>query len=148
LNEAAPIPILLVEDNPGDQKLAQSGFRRWKRPVEVHIAANGEEALDFLYRRGAFENAQAPQLIILDLNLPRINGREILQQIKNDPQLKHVPVCVLTGSKSPDDIRAAYGLQANCYMVKDVDFSRFMKVIQDLEVFWFDTAILPPAVPS
>jgi two-component system, chemotaxis family, response regulator Rcp1 len=137
------VNILLVEDNPGDVMLSQAALRRARIANELHITKDGEEALDFLYRRGAYPNAIRPHLILLDLNLPKMGGREVLMAIKNDNNLKDIPVCILTGSKAEEDIVKSYKLHANCYLVKPVDPGAFTQMVQSLEAFWFNIVMIP-----
>jgi CheY-like chemotaxis protein len=137
------VNILLVEDNPGDVKLTQAALRRARIANELFITKDGEEALDFLYRRGSHQNAIRPHLVLLDLNLPKMGGREVLGEIKNDQNLKDIPVCILTGSKAEEDIVKSYKLHANCYLVKPVDPGAFTQMVQSLESFWFNIVMIP-----
>ena len=137
--------ILLVEDSPTDVILAQEALEHAKVLNQLHIVSDGVEALDFLHRRAPFENAVRPDLILLDLNLPRKDGREVLSEIKADDDLKRIPVVVLTTSKAEEDILRAYGLHANCYVSKPVDFEQFAHVVRAIETFWFSIVSLPPA---
>jgi two-component system, chemotaxis family, response regulator Rcp1 len=139
------IHILLVEDNPGDIRLTELAFKRGRIANKLFIARDGAEALDFLYRRDQYENALRPHLILLDLNLPKKNGREVLNEIKNDPNLKDIPVCILTGSKAEEDVVKSYKLHANCYIVKPVDFDQFIEVVKSIEHFWFKIVVVPHA---
>ena len=137
------IEVLLVEDNPGDIRLMREAF--WEVDVRhcLHTAADGEEAMRFLRRAGDFSRAPRPDLIVLDLNLPRKDGREVLAEVKQDPALRHIPVVVLSSSTAEGDISSAYDLHANCYVSKPVDFEEFIRVVQSIEAFWFTTARLP-----
>ena len=137
------VEILLVEDNPGDVRLTKEALVELKVPHSLHVVTDGEAALEFLFRRGRYAKAIRPDLILLDLNLPRRNGREVLEQIKQDPDLKLIPVLVLTTSGSPLDIRAAYSLHANSYIVKPRDLDKFWEVASAIEEFWIRTATLP-----
>ncbi|MCW5907134.1 MAG: response regulator [Chitinophagales bacterium] len=134
--------ILLVEDNPGDIRLTQEALKESHTDVHLDVVTDGEQAVDFLYRRGKFADAQRPSLILLDLNLPKKNGIEVLKEIKVDASLKKIPVIVLTTSDADHDINKAYSLHANCYILKPVDFDDFAKVIRLVESFWFNTAKL------
>ncbi len=136
--------IFLVEDNPGDIELTQEAFSDTKFPHRIHIARDGEEALDFLYRRGSHAGAVRPDLLLLDLNMPRKGGKEVLAIIKEDESLKDIPVIVLTSSEAEQDILRSYKLHANAYVVKPVDFPRFVEVVEVVERFWFEAAKLPP----
>lgn len=137
------IEILLVEDSPADILLTREAFKNNKIVNEIHVAENGIQALDFLYRRGKYASAPRPDLILLDLNLPRKNGREVLAEIKSDPGLRAIPVVVLTTSSDDEDILKAYNLNANCYVVKPVGFENFMKAMQSIRHFWFSVVALP-----
>jgi len=140
-----PVDILLVEDSPTDVLLAQEALEHAKVLNKLHVVSDGVEALDFLRRRGQFADAVRPDLILLDLNLPRKDGREVLQEIKADEDLKRIPVVVLTTSKAEEDILRAYGLHANCYVSKPVDFEQFAFVVRAIESFWFSVVSLPSA---
>ena len=137
------IEILLVEDNPGDVRLIQEALRDGKVWNNPHVVTDGEAALDFVYRRGTFTDAPRPDMILLDLNLPKKDGREVLATIKGDPELKRIPVVVLTTSKEEEDGLRAYNLAANCYVTKPVEFEEFMKVIRAIEDFWLTIVALP-----
>lgn len=139
-----PIEILLVEDNPGDVRLTQEALKDAKVSNTLHVVEDGVAAMDFLYRRGLYENQPRPALILLDLNLPKKNGREVLAEIKQDPQLKDIPVVILTTSQSEEDVLRAYTLHANCFITKPVDFVQFTKVIRTIEEFWLTIVVLPP----
>ena len=138
-----PINILLVEDNPGDILLARVAFEKSKYSVNIDVAMDGEEALDFLYKRGMFAEASTPDLILLDLNLPAISGSEVLADIKNDEELKVIPVIILTTSQAEWDIIRCYRLHANCFVNKPFGFESFDKVVQSIEDFWFNIVRLP-----
>jgi chemotaxis family two-component system response regulator Rcp1 len=139
-----PIEILLVEDNPGDVDLTREALESGKIRNLLHVAANGEEAMAFLRHKGKYTNAPRPDLVLLDLNLPRMDGREVLAQIKSDDDLKRIPVVVLTSSKAEEDILKVYNLHANCYITKPMDLLQFLKVVRVIEDFWFTIVKLPP----
>jgi chemotaxis family two-component system response regulator Rcp1 len=138
-----PTDILLVEDNPGDIRLAQEAFKESKIHNNLHVVGDGEEALAYLRKEGKYEKATRPDLILLDLNLPRKDGREVLREIKNDPALKRIPVAVLTTSSAEEDILKSYDLHANCYITKPIDLNQFITVVQSFENFWFTIVTLP-----
>ena len=141
--KARPIEILLVEDNPGDVRLTEEGLKEGKIKNNLHVACDGKEAMDFLKRKGKFSNSVRPDLILLDLNLPKKDGREVLREIKNDDDLKLIPVVVLTTSEAEEDILRTYKLHANCYITKPVSFDRFITVVKAIENFWFAVVKLP-----
>lgn len=141
--EGRTIEILLVEDNPGDVVLTREALRDGKIHTHLSVAADGEEALARLQRRGPFSNAARPDLILLDLNLPRLSGRELLARIKSDEQTRRIPVVVLTSSQAEQDIATSYDLNANCYITKPVDLEQFMKVVKSIEDFWLTVVKLP-----
>ncbi len=134
--------ILLVEDNPGDVRLTQEGLKNTRTPHRLHVVEDGVEASDFLHRQGRYATAPRPDLIILDLNLPRKDGRELLRELKTNPSFRRIPVVVLTSSDADEDIYCAYDLHANCYITKPVDFKMFIKVVNAIEDFWFTIAKL------
>ena len=138
-----PIEILLVEDNPGDVRLTEEALKDAKVANTMHVVEDGVAALDFLYQRGAYPAVPRPDLILLDLNLPKKNGREVLEQIKQDVHLKTIPVVILTTSQAEDDIAGAYSLHANCYITKPVEFAQFIRVVRAIEEFWFTIVTLP-----
>jgi chemotaxis family two-component system response regulator Rcp1 len=138
-----PIVILMVEDSPSDALLAREALEQAKLRNSLHVVEDGVEALAFLRREGQYANVPSPHLILLDLNLPKKDGREVLAEIKADVSLCMIPVVVLTTSKAEDDILKAYGLHANCYIVKPVDFVQFMEVVRSIEHFWFTVVALP-----
>ncbi len=144
MNEVRPVDILLVEDNPGDVRLTKEALKDAKVLNEIFIARDGVEAMEFLHRKGQFSNVPLPDLILLDLNLPRKDGRQVLAEIKEDPILKHIPVVVLTTSKADEDIIKTYNLHANAYITKPVDLNRFAEIIHILNEFWFTIVKLPP----
>jgi two-component system, chemotaxis family, response regulator Rcp1 len=137
------IEILLVEDNPGDVRLTIEGLNEGKVRNNLHVARDGVEALEFLRHQGRFADAVRPDLILLDLNLPRMDGREVLAHVKSDPLLKTIPIVVLTTSRAERDILNSYELQANCYITKPVDLEQFMNVIKSIEDFWLTIVTLP-----
>ena len=136
--------IFLVEDNPADVRLTKEALINGKVKHELHVASDGVEAIAFLRRQGPFRQAPRPDLILLDLNLPRKDGREVLADIKSDPNLRRIPVVILTTSKSEEDIIKSYDLHANCYITKPVDMERFITVVKSIEDFWFTVVKLPP----
>jgi CheY-like chemotaxis protein len=139
-----PIEILLVEDNPGDVRLTMEALRDAKVHNRVHVAPDGVEALAFLRQEGKHAGAPRPDLILLDLNLPRKDGREVLAEIKADERLKHIPVVILTTSRAEQDILKSYDLHANCYVTKPVDLDQFIAVVRSIEDFWLTVVALPP----
>jgi two-component system, chemotaxis family, response regulator Rcp1 len=140
-----PFHILLVEDNPGDVRLTQEALKTSKLQVELSVARDGVEVLAFLRKEGKFANATMPDLILLDLNLPRKSGLEVLAEIKEDEELRKIPVVILTTSESEEDILRSYNLHANCYVTKPVDMNQFLKIVQQIEIFWFVIVKLPNA---
>jgi CheY-like chemotaxis protein len=143
-NFLLPIEILLVEDNPADVRLTVEALKEQKLGNNLHVVSDGEEALAFLHKKGKYSKAVRPDLILLDLNLPKIDGREVLKEIKEDVNLKMIPVVVLTVSKSEEDVLRSYNLHANCYITKPVDLEQFMKVAKVVQEFWFTIVKLPP----
>ena len=143
-NGLKPIDILLVEDNPGDVRLTKEALKDAKVLNEIYVARDGVEAMEFMRKEGSFAKAPVPDLVLLDLNLPRKDGREVLAEIKADPKFKHIPVIVLTTSKADEDIIKSYKLHANAYVTKPVDLNRFVEIIHALEEFWFTVVKLPP----
>ncbi len=138
------IDILLVEDSPTDVLIAREALTEARLLNTIHVAEDGVDALAFLRRQGRFADAPRPDLILLDLNLPRKNGREVLAEIKADDALKSIPVVVLTTSSAEEDIIRSYSLHANCYVVKPVEFDSFVKAVQSIRQFWFTIVALPP----
>ena len=138
-----PIEILLVEDNPGDVRLTMEALKDGKVHNKLHVTRDGMEAMAFLHREGKYADAPHPDLILLDLDLPKKDGREVLAEIKEDPTLKHVPVVVLTGSKAEEDILKTYSLHANCYITKPVGLEQFIMVVKSIENFWLTIVKLP-----
>ena len=139
-----PIELLLVEDSPTDVLMAKAAFESAKLLHHLHVVEDGEQALAFLRHEGMYANSPRPDLILLDLNLPRKDGREVLAAVKADDQLKVIPVVVLTTSKAEEDILKAYGLHANCYIAKPINFGGFAEIIRSIEHFWFSVVTLPP----
>lgn len=138
-----PINILLVEDNPGDAKLAEVALKNARVRNTLNQVSDGVEAMDYLQKRGAFSHVVRPDLILLDLNLPRMDGSEVLAAIKTDEQLKRIPVVVLTASKADSDILKSYNLHANCYITKPIDLDQFIGVVKHIEDFWLTVVKLP-----
>ncbi len=138
------IEILLVEDNPGDVRLTREALKDGKIVNNLHIAEDGVEALAFLRREGKYRDAVRPELILLDLNLPKKDGREVLAEIKADKDLKRIPVVILTSSAAEQDIVKSYNLHANCYVTKPVDLDQFINVVKSIEYFWLTVVRLPP----
>jgi two-component system, chemotaxis family, response regulator Rcp1 len=137
------IEILLVEDNPGDIRLTKEALKESKIENNLHVAIDGVEAIDFLQKRGRFVNSPTPDLILLDLNLPRKGGIEVLAEIKSNGHLKVIPIVVLTTSQSEKDILKSYELHVNCFVTKPVEFDEFMTAIRSIEDFWFTIVKLP-----
>jgi len=148
VNLAKPINILLVEDSPGDARLAQEALKDSKLINELFTVSDGMEAMDFLYKRGKYVKAVHPDLILLDLNLPKKDGREVLKEIKLDENLKKIPVVILTISKAEEDILKSYNLHANCYITKPLDLDQFIHVVKSIEEFWLTIVKLPPDRPN
>jgi chemotaxis family two-component system response regulator Rcp1 len=142
--QAKPIDILLVEDNPGDVRLTREALKEGKVLNSLYVAQDGMEAMAFLRREGKYLNAVHPDIILLDLNLPKKDGREVLAEIKNDPSLRRIPVVILTTSKAEEDVIKTYDLHANCYITKPVDLDQFISVVKAVEEFWFTIVKLPP----
>lgn len=138
------IKILLVEDNSGDVRLIKEAFKEGKIRLDMEVVQDGVEALAYLRQKGKYAKAPRPGLILLDLNLPKKDGREVLAEIKTDEDLKRIPVVILTISKDEEDIMKSYNLHANCYITKPVDLKQFMKVVQSIEDFWLTIVRLPP----
>jgi len=138
-----PIEILLVEDSPGDTRLAVEALKESKIRNTLHVVEDGVKAMDFLYKKGKYSNSPRPDLILLDLNLPRKDGREVLTEIKSDPDLKRIPVVILTISKAEEDVLKSYNLHANCFITKPLDLNQFVKVVKSIEDFWLTIVKLP-----
>lgn len=136
--QSRAVEIFLIEDNPGDIRLTMEALKEGKMGNNVNVAMDGIEALDFLRRKGRYADAPRPDLILLDLNLPKMDGREVLAEIKADDNLRRIPVVILTTSMAEQDILRTYNLHANCYITKPVDMDQFIKVVQSIEEFWFN----------
>lgn len=143
LHSSKPVEILIVDDNPGDVRLTREALRKNKVSNNLHVATDGAEALAFLNREGQYADAPRPALILLDLNLPKKNGREVLAEVKNHPNLRRIPVVILTTSSEEKDILATYDLHANCYITKPADLDCFIEVIRSIEGFWLSVVKLP-----
>jgi len=143
-----PIEILLVEDNPGDARLAREAFQDAKVRNTLHWVDNGQEAMDFLRKEGKHARVPRPDLILLDLNLPGKDGREVLAEIKEDADLKRIPVVILTVSKDEEDVMKTYNFHANCFITKPLDLNQFIKVVKSIEDFWLTVVKLPPGESS
>ncbi len=141
-----PADFLLVEDNPGDVRLTQEALKSHKVQNNLHVATDGEEAMAFLRRQGKYANAPRPDIILLDLNLPKKDGREVLAEIKSDPNLKTIPVVIITSSEAEQDVIKSYNLNANCYVTKPVNLDQFIKVVQSVNDFWLTIVKLPSSV--
>lgn len=142
-NGAKQIEILLVEDNEGDARLAKEALKESKIKNEIHVVADGVEAMAFLRKEGAYAGSPRPDLVLLDLNLPKKDGRQVLAEIKSDEHLKRIPVVILTTSKDEEDVLRTYNLHANCYITKPIDLDQFVKVVRSVEDFWFTIVRLP-----
>lgn len=138
----------MVEDNTDDVELTARTFATFKVNAKLSVVATGEDALDFLFKRDRFKDATEPDLILLDLNLPGLHGREVLEIVKSDERLKHIPVAILTSSSAEEDIVKSYKLSANCYITKPVDFEQFIKVVRVIEDFWLTVVKLPTKYPD
>lgn len=135
--------ILLVEDNPGDIRLTQEAMKEARLSNTLHVARNGLQAMSFLRQEGEYAEAPRPDLVLLDLNLPRLSGREVLKLMKDDPDLRRIPVIVLSTSEANRDVSESYDLHANCYINKPVDYDEFLRVVNSIECFWFQLVKLP-----
>ncbi len=138
-----PVNILLVEDNPGDVLLTQEAFSEGRYLPRLSVVEDGVEAMTFLRRQDGYSDAPRPDLILLDLNLPRKDGRELLAEVKEDPDLRYIPIIVLTTSNAEQDVRRAYKLHANCYLTKPLDMDDFLKKVRSIEEFWLNVVRLP-----
>jgi chemotaxis family two-component system response regulator Rcp1 len=138
-----PVEILLVEDNPGDVRLTQEALKEAKVHNSLSVVGDGVEAMAFLRREGSYATAPRPDIVLLDLNLPKKDGRQVLAEVKADPDLRRIPVVVLTTSKAEEDILKTYDLHANCFITKPVEFDQFIKVVQSIEGFWLTIVQLP-----
>ncbi|MEX3955048.1 response regulator [Trinickia sp. EG282A] len=141
------VDILLVEDSPSDAMMTREALLEYRVLNPLHVAEDGVAAMRYLKQRGPDGLAHRPGLIILDLNLPKMSGREVLQELKRDPALSDIPVVVLTTSKAEEDVLRSYGLHANCYITKPVDFEKFTEVVRSISDFWFSVVTLPPVKP-
>jgi chemotaxis family two-component system response regulator Rcp1 len=146
--DASPIEVLLVEDSPGDVRLTREAFKDARVHINLHVAVDGTDAMAFLRRQGEHANVPRPDLILLDLNLPKKDGREVLEEIKESPTLKSIPVVILTTSASEADILQSYRLHANCYITKPVDLAGFLEVVKSIDSFWLSVVKLPREVRS
>ncbi len=138
-----PIEVLLVEDDPGDVVMTREALAESKVMNELHVVSNGEDALRFLRREAPYEDAPRPGLVLLDLNLPRVDGREVLAEVKSDPELRRIPIVVLTTSQAEEDIIRSYDLHANAFVSKPVDFDRFLEVVRQVDNFYISVVSLP-----
>ena len=143
-----PIEILLVEDSPGDVRLTREAFKDARVLVNLQVAGDGEEAMAFLKRQGKYSSKPRPDIILLDLTLPKKDGRAVLAEIKEDPKLQTIPVVILTTSASEADVLKSYSLHANCYITKPVDLDGFLKVVKSIDGFWLSVVRLPTGIPS
>lgn len=137
------IEILLVEDNPGDVQLTREALQEYKLYNHLHVAVDGEQALNFLFRKGVYKEAPVPDLILLDLNIPKVSGHDVLIRIKQEEQLRNIPVVILTTSEDKEDIQKAYENYASCYIAKPMDFSSFVEIVKELNDFWISIVALP-----
>jgi CheY-like chemotaxis protein len=137
------IEVLLVEDDPGDVLMTREAFETNKVANQLHVVNDGEAALDFLHKRGEFADVPTPDLVLLDLNLPRVDGRQVLAEVKADPVLRQIPIVVLTTSEAEEDVFRSYDLHANAYVTKPVDFERFIEVVQKIDEFFVSVVRLP-----
>jgi CheY-like chemotaxis protein len=140
-----PADILLVEDNPGDVRLTREAFAEGNLANTLHVVTDGIEALEFLHQRGDHEDVPRPDVVLLDLNLPRKNGDEVLAEIREDPDFTHLPVIILTSSEAEEDILSSYGLSANAYLTKPVDPAMFIDTVRSFKTFWLEVVRLPPS---
>ena len=143
MTKSRAIDVLLIEDDPGDELITREAFEHNKITNTLHVARDGEEGLDFLYKRGPFKDVPRPDLILLDLNLPKYDGRQLLETIKSDEQLCHIPVVVLTTSSAEEDILRSYRLHANAYVTKPVDLDQFMNAVRQIDEFFVQVVRLP-----
>ncbi len=142
--DSRAIDVLLIEDDPGDIVITREAFKNHKIRNTLRVARDGQEGLDYLYQRGAHQGAPRPDLILLDLNLPKYDGHQLLEKIKSDPEMRHIPVIVLTTSAAEEDILRSYRLHANAYVTKPVGFEQFMHVIREIDEFFVQVVRLPP----
>ena len=143
MKKTRPVNILLIEDNPGDVRLAQEAFKEGNLEVHLDVVMDGLEAIHFLQKKAPYQDSDRPDLILLDLNLPKKDGREVLAEIKEDHSLRSIPVVILTTSNAAQDVLHSYNHHVNCFINKPVDFDRFFDIIKKIEDFWLNTAILP-----
>ncbi len=139
----SPIQLLIVEDNPGDVRLLRECFGESRLQYEIHVVEDGEQAIDFIFRKGAHKKAPRPDLVLLDLNLPKLDGHTVLDRVKKDPKLKRIPIVVLTSSQNERDILKSHDLHANCYLVKPMLFDQYQSMVKSIEEFWFNMSELP-----
>jgi len=144
MKKTKSVEILLVEDNPGDVRLTLEAFKEAKVSNHIHVVMDGVAAMDFLKRKGEYADAVRPDIILLDLNLPKKDGREVLAEIKEDPEIKRIPVVVMTTSKDEEDILTTYEKHTNAYITKPVELDKFLKVVKSIENFWLSVVTLPP----
>ncbi len=142
--QVAPIDILLIEDNPGDVRLAREALQESKIQNDIHVVEDGRQAIAFLRKEGKYTDAPRPDLILLDLNLPWMDGREVLAEIKTDAELRRIPVVVLTVSEAEEDVLHSYDLHANCYLTKPIDMEQFVRLVHSIDSFWLSIVKLPP----
>lgn len=143
-----PVHILIVDDNRADIRLVQEMLKKGKTIINLHSALDGVEAIEYLRKKGKYKDASRPDLILLDLNMPRKDGREVLEEIKSDEELKSIPVIVMTISKAEEDILRSYNLHANAYIVKPIELNQFMSTIKSIEDFWLTIVKLPPNIDN
>jgi chemotaxis family two-component system response regulator Rcp1 len=140
---SAPVDVLLVEDNPGDVRLTKEALKDGKLKIHMHVVSDGMEAMAFLRKQGKYAASPRPDLVLLDLNLPKKDGRQVLAEIKDDPDLKRIPVVIITTSKAEEDVLKTYNLHANCYVTKPLDLDQFITVVKSIEQFWLTIVKLP-----
>lgn len=143
LEQLKSIDILLAEDNPGDADLAKEALEESKLKNRLYIVSDGQEALDFLHKKGKYQDVPRPDLMLLDLNMPRVDGREVLKIVKEDEDLRSIPIVILTTSRADEDILKSYNLHANCYISKPLDLDKFIEVVNNIENFWISIVTLP-----
>jgi len=144
MSEREPVEILLAEDNPGDVKLTRKALEQGNLVNNLHVVNDGVEAMAFLHNEGEYAGKPRPDLVLLDLNMPRMSGREVLEAVKGDEELKRIPVVVLTSSEAEEDIVSSYEMHANAYLTKPVDFDGFIDIVGTIENFWLEVVKLPP----
>ena len=148
MSQGTPVQVLIVEDNPGDVELAKAALRETSLPLELHVTANGEEAMRFMRQEGAYADAPPPDLVLLDLNMPKMGGLEVLDAMKSDEDLRLTPVVVFTTSSASEDIERAYDRYANCYITKPSDLDDLVNVVRAIEAFWLTVVRLPRRVAA